>query len=46
MLEAEATITEDPELTYWFTGLTDMNDDHVWEWEHSILVHILYKLET
>merc|ERR1711872_930479 len=35
MLEAEATITEDPELTYWFTGLTDMNDDHVWDWEHS-----------
>merc|ERR1712123_280836 len=35
MLEAEATITEDPEISYWFSGLRDDDDDSVWEWVNS-----------
>ena len=35
MLAAEATVTENPEISYWFTGLRDDNDDGVWDWEHS-----------
>jgi len=29
---AEAELTEAPELSYWWSGLRDENDDGVWEW--------------
>ena len=32
---AEEVITENPELTYWFTGLRDRDDDGIWTWEQS-----------
>ena len=35
MLEAEKVVTENPELTYWFSGLRDEDDDGVWEWANS-----------
>jgi hypothetical protein len=35
MLKAEAVVTEKIELTYWFSGLRDEDDDGFWEWVKS-----------
>ena len=32
---AEAEITENPELSYWWSGFRDENDDGQWEWVES-----------
>ena len=35
MTLAEAEITENPELSYWWSGFRDENDDGQWEWVKS-----------
>ena len=32
---AEVEISEAAELSYWWSGLRDENDDGVWEWVES-----------
>jgi hypothetical protein len=35
MLAAEANVTENPEITFWFGGFRDEDDDGVWEWVNN-----------
>ena len=34
IIEAEATFNN-PEISYWDTGLRDLDDDYIWTWAGS-----------
>ena len=39
ILAAEASFTlNDPEYSYWISGLRDLDDDYVWTWAGSMLL--------
>ena len=41
---AEETFTiGDPELSYWWTGLKDEDDDKQWVWETSKMINYYYQ---
>ena len=37
----DSFVTQDPALSYWWTGLQDSNDDTIWTWSNGDISHLL-----